>query len=50
MKNPFSFLRGKSAASRRKPVASGAVKFGHAIALTGATDKSVLVRLCQGLG
>ena len=30
--------------------ASGAVKFGHAIALTGATDKSVLVRLSQGLG
>ena len=30
--------------------ASGAVKFGHAIALTGATDKFVLVRLCQGLG
>ena len=30
--------------------ASGSVKIGHAIALTGATDKSVLVRLCQGLG
>lgn len=30
--------------------ASGSVKIGHAIALTGATDKFVLVRLCQGLG
>ena len=30
--------------------ASGSVKIGHAIALTGATDKSVLVHLCQGLG
>jgi hypothetical protein len=30
--------------------ASGSVKIGHAIGLTGATDKFVLVRLCQGLG
>ena len=30
--------------------ASGSVKIGHAIALTGAMDKFVLVRLCQGLG
>ena len=30
MKNPFSFLRGKSAASRRKPAASGGGLF-HAI-------------------
>ena len=30
MKNPFSFLRGKSAASRRKPTASGGCLF-HAI-------------------
>ena len=30
MKNPFSFLRGKSVASRRKPAASGGGLF-HAI-------------------
>ena len=30
--------------------ASGSVKIGHAVGLTGATDKFVLVRLCQGLG
>ena len=29
--------------------ASGSVKIGHAVGLTGATDKFVLVRLCQGL-
>lgn len=38
--------------SSRKAVAAGAigtVKIGHAIALTGASDPTVLVRLCQGL-
>ena len=32
------------------PGASGAVKIGHAAAVTGASDQLVLVRLCQGLG
>lgn len=30
--------------------ASGAVKFGHAVAAAGAGDSTVLVRLTQGLG
>ena len=29
--------------------ASGSVKMGHAVALTGASDPTVFVRLCQGL-
>ena len=29
--------------------ASGSVKIGHAVALTGASDQLALVRLCQGL-
>lgn len=29
--------------------ASGSVKIGHAVALAGASDPTVLVRLCQGL-
>ena len=36
----------------RKAVAAGAagsVKIGHAVALTGASDPTVFVRLCQGL-
>ena len=36
----------------RKAVAAGAagsVKIGHAVALTGASDAAVFVRLCQGL-
>ena len=36
----------------RKAVAAGAagsVKIGHAVALTGASDSTVFVRLCQGL-
>ena len=36
----------------RKAVAAGAagsVKIGHAVALTGAADPTVFVRLCQGL-
>ena len=49
MKNPFSFLRGKSAASRRKPAASGAVKLGHAVTAATASDATVNVRLTQGL-
>ena len=36
----------------RKAVAAGAagsVKIGHAVALTGASDPTAFVRLCQGL-
>ena len=36
----------------RKAVAAGAagsVKIGHSVALTGASDAAVFVRLCQGL-
>ncbi len=29
--------------------ASGSVKIGHAVSLAGASDPTVLVRLCQGL-
>lgn len=29
--------------------ASGSVKIGHAVALAGASDPTVLVRLCQGM-
>ena len=42
---------GWSAADRKAVAAgaSGSVKIGHAVALTGASDATVLVRLCQGL-
>ena len=39
-------------ATNRKAVAAGAsgsVKMGHAVALAGASDPTVFVRLCQGL-
>ena len=39
-------------AANRKAVAAGAsgsVKIGHAVALAGAADPTVFVRLCQGL-
>ena len=39
-------------ATNKKAVAAGAagsVKIGHAVALTGAADATVFVRLCQGL-
>ena len=39
-------------AANRKAVAAGttgSVKIGHAVALTGASDPAVFVRLCQGL-
>ena len=39
-------------ASEKKAVAvgaSGSVKLGHAVALTGASDAFVYVRLCQGM-
>ena len=42
---------GWSAADRKAVAAgaSGTVKIGHAVALTGASDATVLVRLCPGL-
>lgn len=42
---------GWSAADRKAVAvgASGSVKIGHAVALTGASDATVLVRLCPGL-
>ena len=39
-------------ATNRKAVAAGAsgsIKMGHAVALAGASDPTVFVRLCQGL-
>ncbi|MGN0852411.1 MAG: DUF2190 family protein [Kiritimatiellia bacterium] len=42
---------GWSAADRKAVAAgaSGSIKIGHAVALTGASDATVLVRLCPGL-
>ena len=45
-------MEGGWSAADRKAVAAGAsgsVKIGHAVALTGASDATVLVRLCPGL-